>query len=273
MIDESHPWREELGAYLVGALDADEAEQMRRHIEECGLCREEHAQLAPVVGALARIPAEAFFADPTREVAPDPAMWERLRARAAGLPGAVDGSPVSGAQHGAPSPSASAVRPSPISSPGNGSHRPAGRPRPRRPRRSMRPGTAAAISGALVALAATGIYAGVHESNSSSAVTASVETVSAVNASNGVSGTIQYRPTDWGSWVQITLKGVKPGDDCVLYATDRSGNKAVASTWWAPSLTGESATIPGGVAMQASDIKNFQVTTDVGEVLLTIPAS
>ena len=138
----------------------------------------------------------------------------------------------------------------------------------------MRPGTAAAISGALVALAATGIYAGVHESNSSSsALTAATETVSAANTANGVSGTIQYRPTDWGSWVQITLKGVKPGDDCVLYATDRSGNKAVASTWWAPSVIGESATIPGGVAMQASDIKNFQVTTDVGEVLLTIPAS
>ena len=269
MIDETHPWREELGAYLVGALDADEAERMRRHLDECERCREDHARLSPVVGALGRIPVEAFIADPAAEVAPDPAMWERLRARAAGLPGVVNGSPASAA----PVPSASAVRPSPITSPGNGSHRPAGRPRPRRPRKTMRPGTAAAISGALVALAATGIYAGVHESNSSSALTPSTETVSAANVSTGVSGTVQYRPTDWGSWVQITLKGVKPGDDCVLYATDGRGNRSVASTWWAPSVIGESATIPGGVAMQASDIKNFQVTTNVGEVLLTIPAS
>jgi hypothetical protein len=73
--------------------------------------------------------------------------------------------------------------------------------------------------------------------------------------------------------VQITLKGVKPGDDCVLYATDRHGNKAVASTWWAPSVNSESATIPGGVAMAAGDIQNFQVTTSAGEVLLTVPTS
>jgi hypothetical protein len=136
----------------------------------------------------------------------------------------------------------------------------------------MRPSTAALVSGVLVAAAAFGIYAGTRPSSTTQEA-AGIETVSAVNAADGVSGTVQYRPTDWGSWVQITLKGVKPGDDCVLYATDRQGNKAVASTWWAPSMTSEAATIPGGVSMDAADIQNFQVATTAGEVLLTVPTS
>jgi len=57
----------------------------------------------------------------------------------------------------------------------------------------------------------------------------------------------------------------------VLYAEDGHGNKVVASSWWAPSAVTQSATIPGGVDMDASKIKNFQVTTTVGQVLLTIP--
>jgi hypothetical protein len=136
----------------------------------------------------------------------------------------------------------------------------------------MRPSTAALISGVLVAAAAFGIYAGTRPSTSTPQA-AGTETITAANAADGVTGTVQYRPTDWGSWVQITLKGVKPGDDCVLYATDRHGNKAVASTWWAPSLAGATATIPGGVSMHASDIQNFQVTTTAGDVLLTVPAT
>jgi anti-sigma factor RsiW len=269
MTEETHQWREELGAYLMGALDPDEAERMRLHLEECAACRAEYAELAPVAGLLAKVPAEAFIAnaDPAPDAAPDPAMWDRLRSRA-GLPGAAE------------SPSEARLRANPTLPSGQ---RPGGpvrppqpnpstRPSPRPVRRSLRPSTAALLSGVLVAAAAVGIYAGTRPA-SSTPESVGAETISASNAADGVSGTVQYRPTNWGSWVQITLKGVKPGDDCVLYATDRRGNKAVASTWWAPSLMGESATIPGGVSMEATDIQNFQVTTTAGEVLLTVPTS
>ena len=262
MNEETHAWREELGAYLLGALEADEAERMRLHLAECAACRAEHDELAPLVGMLAKVPAEAFPDEQLANEVPDPAMWERLRSRA-GLPGAAE------------TPSDARFRAAPGSLRPNGSNRP---PQPiasarpaRRTRRPMRPATSALISGVLVAAAAFGIYAGTRPGTA--APLAKAETVSATNAADGVSGTVQYRPTDWGSWVQITLKGVKPGDDCILYATDGQGNKSVASTWWAPSLTGESATIPGGVNMDASTIKNFQVTTTVGEILLTIPTS
>jgi anti-sigma factor RsiW len=268
MSEDSHLWREDLGAYLVGALEPDEAARLRRHLEQCAACRAEYEELAPVVGLLATVPGEALTADGAPSAPPDPEGWERLRARA-GLAG----------------PAAPAFRPSgrsaapghatPGGAAGNGFARPVNRTRPRRsPRRPLQPVAVAAVSGALVAAVAFGVYAGVHrDGGPAGVVAAGTETVSAANASDGVSGTVQYRPTDWGSWVQITLKGVKPGDACVLYAMDGKGNKATASTWWAPPALGESATIPGGVSMQAWDIKQFQVTTPVGNVLLTIPAS
>ena len=264
MSDQEHPWREDLGAYLLGALEAAEAERMRLHLQECEACRAEYAELAPVVGLLATVPAEAFSAEPyTASERPDPAMWERLRSRA-GLPGPAE-SPSDvrfSPPPSLPRPNAGSRPPSPKAPP---------RPTTRRARRPMRPTTAALISGVLVAAAAFGIYAGTRPA--ANAPEAAIETVSATNASDGVTGTVQYRPTDWGSWVQITLKGVKPGNDCILYAEDGNGDRSVASTWWAPTLVSQSATIPGGVAMHAADIKNFQVTTTVGQILLTIPAS
>ena len=37
---------EDLGAYVLGGLGAEEAERVRAHIAECDSCRAEHAQLA-----------------------------------------------------------------------------------------------------------------------------------------------------------------------------------------------------------------------------------
>ena len=264
----NHQWREDLGAYLLGTLVPADAEQMRAHLEWCQACRAEYAELAPVAGLLAKVPAEAFFEpSPGPGSMPDPAMWDRLRSRA-GLVGGADGSSdprlrANPVLPGGQRPGGTVRPPQP---------NPASRPSSRRARRSMRPSTAALMSGVLVAAAAIGIFAATRPS-SGTPEAAGTETVTAQNAADGVTGTVQYRPADWGSWVQITLKGVKPGDDCVLYAMDKHGNKAVASSWWAPDAIGSTATIPGGVAMDASDIQKFQVATTAGEVLLTVPTS
>jgi anti-sigma factor RsiW len=264
MSEQTDPWREELGAYLLGALEAEEAERVRLHLEQCPGCRSAYAELAPVVDLMAKVPAEAFTADESADEPLDPAVWERLRSRA-GLPGAAHfPSDVRFQQApNAPKPSAFA-RPPRSSAP----TRPG-----RRTRRPMRPATAALLSGVLVAGAVVGIYQGTQSSPAAPVVASGGETVSATNAVDGVSGTVRYGPSSWGSWVQITLKGVKPGDACVLYAEDGHGNKSVASSWWAPSVLGQSATIPGGVNMDSADIKTFEVTTTVGEVVLNIPAS
>ena len=45
-------WREDLAAYLLGALDGDEATAMERHLEGCEQCREEMRWLEPALQAL-----------------------------------------------------------------------------------------------------------------------------------------------------------------------------------------------------------------------------
>ena len=64
---------DDVGAYLLGALDAGGSRAFERHLEGCAACREEVARLRPAIGALAR------SADP---VTPSPALKRDLLARA-----------------------------------------------------------------------------------------------------------------------------------------------------------------------------------------------
>ena len=45
-------WSEDLAAYLLGALERDEAEALERHLEGCERCREEMRWLRPAVQTL-----------------------------------------------------------------------------------------------------------------------------------------------------------------------------------------------------------------------------
>ena len=122
-----------------------------------------------------------------------------------------------------------------------------------------------ALAGAgLAAAAVAGVYA-----VTSSPAGAPSKTITAMNKAMGITGSVSYKPTEWGSWVQVTMHNVPPGDDCSLVAVDSKGDRAVASSWWAPSSG--TATIPGGVAMDTSDIVKFQVVTSTGTTLLDIP--
>jgi hypothetical protein len=63
-----------LGAYVLGALDPDEAAEVREHLADCGPCAAEHARLAPLPGLLTLAEgAQCVAAEP-----PSPAMEERL---------------------------------------------------------------------------------------------------------------------------------------------------------------------------------------------------
>ena len=45
-------WREDLAAYMLGALERDEAAEFERHLEGCERCREEMRWLEPAVQTL-----------------------------------------------------------------------------------------------------------------------------------------------------------------------------------------------------------------------------
>jgi anti-sigma-K factor RskA len=63
-----------VGAWVLGALDPDEAEVVRSHVEACPTCRELAARLRRVVGALPLA---------VEEVTPPPRLRERVLAAAA----------------------------------------------------------------------------------------------------------------------------------------------------------------------------------------------
>jgi hypothetical protein len=71
--------RLELGAYLLGALDAADRARVAAHLEACSECRDDLAELAPLPGLLARIPGEDLLAGATES----PGNAERLLAQIA----------------------------------------------------------------------------------------------------------------------------------------------------------------------------------------------
>jgi putative zinc finger protein len=65
---------EDLGAYVLGGLDADQAERVRAHIAECDACRAEHAELA----GLPQLLDLAVVAGSAEDDPLPPAIEERL---------------------------------------------------------------------------------------------------------------------------------------------------------------------------------------------------
>jgi hypothetical protein len=65
---------EDLGAYVLGGLDAEEAERVRAHIAGCESCRAEHAELA----GLPQLLDLAVVAGSTEDDPLPPAIEERL---------------------------------------------------------------------------------------------------------------------------------------------------------------------------------------------------
>jgi hypothetical protein len=251
-----------LGSYALGALDPVEADQVRRHLLECPACRAEYRELAAVPALLARITETEMASGP---VPPGDELLSRLLDRAASRE-----SPVPAAVESTGS----------FDVVGAGSRLPTTHGRRRAAvHQSSRTLVGARSGGGLrklglvftgAGLAAAAVI-GVYAAESGSASTPGSKTINAANRAMGITGSISYKPTEWGSWVQVTMHNVPPGDDCSLVAVDSKGDRAVASSWWAPSSG--TATIPGGVAMDTSDIVKFQVVTSTGTTLLDIPVA
>jgi Putative zinc-finger len=68
-----------LGAFALGSLDADEDAEMRAHVEDCPVCREEMREFEALPALLADLTIE----EASGRVQPSPALYESLRARAA----------------------------------------------------------------------------------------------------------------------------------------------------------------------------------------------
>jgi hypothetical protein len=71
----------DLGAYLLGALPAEERVRVQEHLRHCAGCRTELAELSPLPGLLALVDPDDLRSPP---VTPSPDLFERVSAAARG---------------------------------------------------------------------------------------------------------------------------------------------------------------------------------------------
>jgi hypothetical protein len=62
--EEHHPYREQVGAFLLGKLDEGERTDMQTHLNSCPVCQAEVRELQPVVAALADAVPDRIDDDP-----------------------------------------------------------------------------------------------------------------------------------------------------------------------------------------------------------------
>ncbi|MBB5932892.1 anti-sigma factor family protein [Streptomyces echinatus] len=265
MSTEHDDLRLALGAYVLGTLPPEEAEQVRAHLVHCAECQAEHARLAGLPALLATVtPAEA-----SRPAVPtaDGNLADRLVARA--------GETVRG--QSPEEPAVPAVPVTPHTREGGVLERllQQAATRRRRTRRLQLAGAAASVALTAAAaggawLAAVGTVGSVAAPPGSSA-TAFTRTFSGSDSATGVSASVRVSPSVWGSVLQVSARGAPAGTTCRLQAVGPDGARADGATWWAgkyPSGT----TIPGTVAMAPEAIQHFEIIADNGQKLVTMRA-
>jgi Putative zinc-finger len=63
--EEHHPYREQVGAFLLGKLDEGERTDLQTHLSSCPVCQAEVRELEPVVAALADAAPDRIDDDPS----------------------------------------------------------------------------------------------------------------------------------------------------------------------------------------------------------------
>lgn len=76
--------RDELGGFVLGALEADEAERVRAHLAGCSRCRGQHEQLVGLPALLDLLPADARRATPSPPTGMEDAVLAGLAAQRGG---------------------------------------------------------------------------------------------------------------------------------------------------------------------------------------------
>lgn len=220
-----------LGAYVLGALEREERARLEEHLETCAICREELDRLAPLPGLLSRLTLDEADVLDTAE----PSV------------------PLAGALPPAPAHSAAPLERALFAV-----------ARERRRSRLMR---ASAVAAALV-LAAVALVGGPLLDDDGGDGPAPL-TAAASDLQTGVHGSAELTREPWGTRVELSLAGVRPGEHCRLVARAVGGRTEVAATWRAGYLG--TAEVPGAVAIPADRLASLDVVTADDRVLVRMP--
>lgn len=221
----------DVGAYLLGALDDDEMERFEAHLVECELCGRELDELSGVVPVLEELRSDGLG------VAGPPggdAMLDRLLAQVAGE---------------------------------------------RRARRRRRLVSVAAAAVLVVGGPAVAVLATRDDGGGSPAAVQSFgsDQHTASDPATGASAVVALTDKGWGSAVDLRLSGVRGPLTCSLIAYGADGSRQTVATWSVPSAGYGTDTQPapltvhGAAGLHASSITHFDVRTDSGSLLVTVP--
>lgn len=238
---------EDAGAYVLGALDADERAAFEAHLAGCAACRAATAEVAGLPALLATVPREGL-ADPP------PSVLVRLLATVARSEGPVEAGPVGPA-------SAAAVGPA--------RRVPGPAARARRARRWW-------AVGGLAAAAAAGFVAGavVVPSGAPAGQDATSVALEPVVAAVPVDASVDVEPVPWGTRLTVTCTyrgtggygGTGGGPaDYALVVRGADGSAEQVATWVA--VPGEEVTVPAASGLAADEITRVEMVRG-GEVVL-----
>jgi putative zinc finger protein len=96
-------------------------------------------------------------------------------------------------------------------------------------------------------------------------------TAAASDHRTGVRGSAELTREPWGTRVELSLAGVRPGERCRLVARAAGGRSEVAATWRADYLG--TADVPGAVAIPADRLTSLDVVTADDRVLVRLPVA
>ena len=225
MSQEMHP-REAIGAHVLGALDAEEAADLRLHLTGCRECRVEYDRLSRLPDVLALVPEEAWTSPPR----PSELGLQRLLSR----------------MHAE-----------------------------RRTARRRLVGGAVAAGVAAAAAVGVGVLIGtLGAGDPASTQAGGVQTTAGSwqldghNPALDISGEITVVPVRWGSQLNVTLDGVKPGQRCRLVVVDEHGRRWDGGSWTVSY--GGHFYWSGGVAIADDRIARVNVVTARGLRLLSL---
>jgi hypothetical protein len=88
------------------------------------------------------------------------------------------------------------------------------------------------------------------------------------DAATGVSAAVRYTPQPWGTELQASVSGIRPGTSCQIWAATASGQQAATGSWTV-TRSDPHAWYPASVPFLAASLSSFDITAH-GKVLVTI---
>ncbi|MEU4195933.1 zf-HC2 domain-containing protein [Kribbella sp. NPDC026611] len=224
--------RTQLGAYALGALEPGEVQEVDQHLATCAECRAELADLNEIKDFLGEVPPEAFLEGPPE--GGDLLLQRTLREVRELTP---------------------AVEPEVVHAPVK-----------KRSRWLLVAAAAVVVAGAL----GGGVALGRSTAPQADGPVAGYKEATTTDTVSGASMATTVEPRSGWSWIRVQVKGLKSGDQCEMFVTDKTGKSWAAGSWVvSPKAARDGSTFGGGVLVPLDQVQSVEIRTVQGKHVIT----